>query len=218
MAGWQDAVANLQAQINTINSQISSLSGQEAANSSAISSLQTQVSALQTQLVSLQSQVVLADVVGMATLGNFAADSSQKTVQLTAGGNAVLQVPVQDGKSFRVKVTGHSHNPSPGVNTHVLLYINGSQTNVTLAQGGSGSQADNPFHIDVAVFWDSVSNQLIVYGTTTQRVNGGTVINSVNDAVSISSPANFPFQINGFVDSSNPSATVTVTEFRAYAD
>jgi hypothetical protein len=46
MAGWEDAVAGLQSQINTINSQISSLSGSEAANASAIAVLQTQVGAL----------------------------------------------------------------------------------------------------------------------------------------------------------------------------
>jgi hypothetical protein len=221
MAGWQDAVAGLQAQINTINSQISSLSGQEATNSAAISSLQTQVAALQVQLLALQSQVVLADLpaVAISPLGSLL-EGTQKTVQLVAGGDAVLHVPVQDGLSFKLKITGHTHDTSnTGVNLQVVLFANGTQTSANVAQGGNSTSPDHPFHIEEKVFWDSTSNTLVLYGDAVHGSPASTVINSVQDTIPLSSPTDFSFKVNGYLmGGTEPNATLTITEFRAYAD
>jgi hypothetical protein len=182
----------------------------------------TALCSAQTTLIDdVLAQSVLADIpaADMATLGSFS-EGVQKTVQLGAGGDAILHVPVQDGRSFRIKVTGHTHDPSnTGVNVQVVLFINGTQTNANVAQGGNSTSPDQPFHIEEKIFWDSTSNKINLYGETVHNSPASTVINAVQDTISISSPTDFSFKLNGYIyGGSESNATLTITEFCAYVD
>lgn len=167
-----------------------------------------------------QSVAVLADVpaADMATLGSFASNGTQKTVQLVAGGDAILEVPVLDGKGVHIRVVGHTHNPASNSATlNVYLYINGTQTTFIADQEPSVSTPNQPFAFDGVLIWDSTSTRYIFYGNTVQCNLSPSVVATMQSG-SASSPTNFAFTVNGSVNDVDSSATLTITQFTAYAD
>lgn len=219
-SGWQDAVANLQSQINTINSQISSLSGQEAADASAIGSLQTQVNALQAEITSLQQQVVLADLPASSIAVLSGLTASNQTVQLVGGGDAILQTDFLSDTVFRVRVAGEIFIANnPGENVSFIILINGQGL---ASISPSGNNTRSPLFFDILGFWDS-STQKLLFRSTSISVNfsgtgvPSTVENPESGLISLPSAANFQFKIQANAGTTD-SGSVTVREFRALAN
>lgn len=171
------------------------------------------------------AQSVLADIpaADMATLGSLPSNGSSLIVQLGAGGNATLQVPVLAGQGRRIRVVGWTHNPSnTGSDITVYLQINGNQMSFAVTQGGNATYPDTPFIFDGVLSWDSSTNKGSMVGFFvhhTPGANSAPTANYVSDPVDASSPTSFACVIGAHTNgSSNPSGTVTITEFRAYAD
>jgi hypothetical protein len=211
MAGWQDAVANLQSQINTINSQISSLSGQEAANASAISSLQTQVVALQTELLSVQQQFVLGEIFPSSLAVLSPVTVASQTIQLIAGGDAVIQIPFQT-EPFRIRVGGSAHIANnPGQNFSVSVLLN----NLGIASiDPDGNNTTSPFFFDFLLFWEAGTQRLISVGSA-YKADTPSGLNSEPQSGSQHLPLSSSMQIKIVASSQGLDAgSVTINQFK----
>jgi len=220
MAGWQDAVANLQSQINTINSQISSLSGQEATNTSAINSLQTQVAAIQAEITSLLQSAPFGDYSGQIAV-QINPLVSPATFSLTQGGYAAVPLSLSeiDGKLIRVHsagvVTFDQNFPAQSCNYFVEL---GDPTNpgAPLVGLGGGVVASplpylyREFITDKTFLYSSTSGNIFVFADSSVDgfLSGSPTPVSLPSSFSIF-PAAYFSNVSG-----TSTAKISVTDFR----
>jgi len=102
----------------------------------------------------------------LATLSEFTS-GAWKTLQLSSGGVAVLQVPsaeLVDGKLLKIIVSGRVQFISElaSINAQVALTSNGSTTVVPALAVSDGFNGDYSFAIEFNAIWDSVVGELFI--------------------------------------------------------
>lgn len=148
--------------------------------------------------------------------------TSPQTVQLSAGGDAVLTTDFLSHRLFHIHVGGRIHIVNnPGQNVEVALYMNGTEI-ATVDPSGNGTTS--PFYLDITCFYEDGTSTLFVQGANVSlnfsgggspslTTGSGGVVGFIKP-YSSSATSQFTLVVeSGAADS----GSVTITEFRVLA-
>jgi hypothetical protein len=148
--------------------------------------------------------------------------TSAQTIQLSAGGDAVLTSDFLLHRVFHVHVGGRVHIVNnPGQAVTVALLLNGTQI-ASVVPSGNGTTS--PFYLDLTCFYEDNTSTLFVQGSNnTLNYSGGGTPSFSNNTGTVgdyfkpfSSVAQFQFKVT-VESNATDSGSATLTEFRVLA-